>query len=265
MLNIAMIQMQVLLGQVEENYKKAEHLMLKAVKEGAKVLVLPEMWNTGFFPKDNLSAFVDVEGHRTQAFLSSFAKEHGVYIVGGSVSISRGDKHYNTTYIVDANGEVISSYDKVHTFSFAGEEQYFASGDHTHRFEIEGICCSSSICYDLRFPELFRKETVQGVDIWFLPAEWPDVRLVHWRTLLRARAIENQMFVCAVNACGPMGAVRNGGHSTCIDPWGEVFEELGFEEEVRIVSIDMEGIREIRERMNVFRDRREDVYNKDIC
>ncbi len=260
MLKIAMIQMEIVLGEIDANYDKAERLMRQAAAEGAEVLVLPEMWNTGFFPKSTLDESVDAEGKRTQAFLSRIAKELGVFIVGGSVSTSRNGKRYNTAYIVNAEGEVVSSYDKVHTFSFAKEEQYFASGDHSHRFMIGDIRCSSSICYDLRFPELFRKETVKGIDVWFLSAEWPDVRIPHWRTLVQARAIENQMFLIAVNAVGAMGRVQNGGHSMCIDPWGEIIAELGEEEETRIVSIDVDGISDIRERMNVFRDRKEEVY-----
>ena len=257
---VTIVQMAVELGAPEENYKHALALLEKAMKDNPDIIVLPETWNVGFFPKDNLKELADKDGARTKAFLSEFAKAHDVNIVGGSVAVLREGKVYNTTYIVDRSGAVISEYDKVHGFSPSGEHEFFQGGTRTHAFKLDGIPCSSVICYDLRFPELFRTETIKGVDLFFVPAEWPDIRVNHWVTLNTARAIENQMYLCAVNGCGTAGDTKYGGNSLLISPGGDELVHCGGSEEIQIHEIDLDIIKNIRESINVFRDRKPECY-----
>ena len=122
------------------------------------------------------------------------------------------------------------------------------------------IKCSSIICYDMRFPELIRTATLKDVDLMFIPAQWPLVRKHHWLTLATARAIENQMFVCAVNGCGMADTTKYGGNSVLLNPWGEELCHLGTEEDIQAAEIDMDIIQNIRASINVFRDRRPDTY-----
>lgn len=260
---IGLIQMDVQLGDVEENYHHAVTLMEKAMESQPDILVLPETLNVGFFPQpaEKLRALADKDGKETQAVFSAFAKRYAVNIVAGSVAVLSGGKVYNRSYVFDRSGRMVASYDKIHGFSPMGETQYFEGGNHTVHFELDGVSSSMAICYDIRFPELIRTEALKGTDLFFLPAAWPLVRKEHWIILSKARAIENQMYFCAVNECGMAGGTKFGGHSLLISPWGEEICHLGENEEIQVGEIDLDVIREIRDGINVFRDRRPELYN----
>lgn len=257
------LQMDVQFSNPDANYEKAESLIREAMREKVDVLVLPEMWNTGFFPKEGREQLADEEAQRTFSFLSRLAKEFDVNIVGGSILERRADKYYNTALVVNRKGELVARYSKVHLFTFMKEEDYFEAGNELCTFELDGVPCGLIICYDLRFLELIRSLCLKGIDILFVPAEWPDKRVVHWETLSRARAIENQVFVAAVNGCGTMGDTQYGGHSALIDPWGEYLAKAGEKEEVFSAELDLKKVQDIRETINVYRDRRPDVYQLD--
>ncbi len=260
---ISLIQMDVLLDEPEKNYEKAVALMEKAMEDGPDILVLPETLNTGFFPSpdEKLKALSDGDGRMTQKVFGDFAKAHGVNIVAGSVSVLENDKVYNRSYVFDREGKVIATYDKIHGFSPMGETKSYTGGDKLVHFELDGIPCSMAICYDIRFCELIRTEALRGADLFFLPAAWPLVRKEHWVTLSKARAIENQMYFCAVNECGKADATQFGGNSLMISPLGEEMAHLGEGEEIATVEIDTDVIQGIRESINVFRDRRPEFYH----
>ena len=192
---------------------------------------------------------------------NAFAKEHGVNIVAGSVSVLENGCVFNRSYIFDRKGEVVASYDKIHGFSPMGETKSYTGGSSTVHFTLDGIACSMAICYDVRFCELIRTEALQGVDLFFLPAAWPLVRREHWITLSKARAIENQMFFCAVNECGRAGSTQYGGNSMLLSPLGEELLHLGEKEQVATAEIDTDVLQGIRESINVFRDRRPELYH----
>ena len=260
---ISLIQMDVLLDEPEKNYEKAVALMEKAMEAAPDVLVLPETLNTGFFPSpdEKLKALSDAGGETTKKVFGDFAKAHHVNIVAGSVSVLENDKVYNRSYVFDREGKVIAAYDKIHGFSPMGETKSYTGGDSLVHFELDGIPCSMAICYDIRFCELIRTEALRGADLFFLPAAWPLVRKEHWVTLSKARAIENQMYFCAVNECGKAGATQYGGNSLLISPLGEEMVHLGEGEEIATVEIDTDVISGIRESINVFSDRRPELYH----
>ena len=260
-MRISLIQMNMKQAAPDENYPHAVRLIEETIKQDhPDVLVLPETWNTGFFPKENLSLLADDDGARTIEEIGALAKQYAVNIVAGSVANRRDDDVYNTAYIFNSAGEVVASYDKTHLFSPMGEHEYFEAGDHLCRFELNGISCGMIICYDIRFPELVRSLTLEGVDVFFVVSQWPDVRADHLRTLARARAIENQMFVAVCNSCGRYDETQYGGGSVIIDPWGKVLAEAGIEEEIIMGDLDLSVVEGIRSSINVFRDRREDLY-----
>ena len=260
-MRISLIQMNMKQAAPEENYPHAVRLIETTIeREHPDVLVLPETWNTGFFPKENLALLADDDGARTIEEIGALAKQYAVNIVAGSVANRRNDSIYNTAYIFDREGNVIASYDKTHLFSPMGEHEFFEAGDHLCRFELDGVSCAMIICYDIRFPELTRCLTLGGVDIFFVVSQWPDVRADHLRTLARARAIENQMFVTVCNSCGSYDDTQYGGGSVLIDPWGKVLTEAGTEEEIITGDLDLSVVEGIRSSINVFRDRRADLY-----
>lgn len=260
-MKISCIQMDMRLGEADWNFAHAEKLVREAVDaEHPDVAVLPETWNTGFFPRD-LAPCADRDGERTRTVFSALARELNVNIVCGSVANRRAEGFFNTAYVFDRSGAVAAEYDKTHLFTPSGEHEAFQPGRHTCRFTLEGRRCGLIICYDIRFPELTRTMTLEGVDLLFVVAQWPSVRTMHLETLARARAIENQMFLALCNSVGAAGDVRCGGHSAIIDPWGEYLARAWDGEETITSEADFSVIEDIRSSINVFRDRRPELYH----
>lgn len=259
-MKIACLQMDMQFGKPDENFAHAAGLIAKAAPEN-DVLVLPETWNTGFFPKEGLSDLSDRDLARVRAEIGALAGQYRVNIVAGSVSNVREGKVFNTAAVFDRSGALIAQYDKTHLFTPMGEDDYFTAGSKLCTFTLDGVRCGIIICYDIRFPELIRSLTVPGLDMLFVVSEWPNVRTAHLRTLTAARAIENQMFVVCCNSCGRAGETRYGGNSAIIDPWGETVALAGEEEEIISADCDLSILTKIRSTIPVFRDRRPELYN----
>ena len=259
-MKISCLQMDMQLGCVEENFAHAEKLIAEAMQAKPDVLVLPETWNTGFFPKENLADLCCKDGDMVKSRIGALAKKYQVNIVAGSVSNVRDGKIYNTAMIFDRDGACIGSYDKTHLFTPMGEDNYYTPGDHLCRFELDGAKCAIIICYDVRFTELVRTLALQGLDMLFVVSQWPNIRIPHLRTLTLARAIENQMFVACCNSCGTAGETVYGGTSAIIDPWGETLALAGEKEEIITADCDLQILEKIRGSVPVFRDRRPQLY-----
>ncbi|WP_127530693.1 carbon-nitrogen family hydrolase [Paenibacillus kobensis] len=260
-LKLSLLQMDIKIGEPEANYRKAEQMLHAAVSADPKpdVIVLPEMWNTGY-ALEQIGDLADENGESTQERLSAFAREHQVSIVGGSIAEKREAGVYNTIHAFGRSGEELGQYDKIHLFRLMDEEKHLQPGSRTGTLSIDGMPAGMMICYDIRFPELARKLALSGAKMLFVPAEWPNPRLHHWRTLLQARAIENQMYVIACNRCGQSGETVFFGHSMVIDPWGEVIAESGDQEGILTAEIDPGLVDEVRTRIPVFEDRRPLLY-----
>lgn len=259
-MKVACLQMDMLLGKPEENFSHAAELVKRAMKDKPDVLVLPETWNTGFFPRENLQALCDRDGSRVRQVFGALAERYQVNIVAGSVSNVRGSKVYNTAMVFDRTGAFIASYDKTHLFTPMGEDNYYTPGDRLCTFVLDGVKCGLIICYDVRFPELTRSLTVPGLDMLFVVSQWPKVRTFHLRSLTTARAIENQMFLVCCNSCGTAGQTVYGGNSAIIDPWGETVALAGETEEILTADCDLQILTNIRGSIPVFRDRRPSLY-----
>ena len=259
-MRISCVQMDMHLGNSQYNFDHAELLVRQAAKEARPdVIVLPETWNVGFFPEDP-AAGADCDGVRTKAVFGALSKELGVNIVAGSVANRRQDGCYNTAYVFDRTGACIAEYDKTHLFAPMGEDRRFQKGHHLCLFSLEGRRCGLIICYDIRFPELTRTMALKGMDLLFVVSQWPQQRIAHLQILSQARAIENQMFLALCNSCGTAGRTRYGGRSAVIDPWGAVLAEAGTEEEILTAEADFSVIEGIRGSINVFQDRRPELY-----
>lgn len=259
-MRVASIQMEIAFGEVERNYDKARRLIAQAAEEGADIVALPELWNTSFYP-DNVFELADEDGRRTKEFLSALAKEYGINIFGGSVANRRGQVLYNTTYVVSRQGDIVATYDKVHLFSPGHEDQIFQPGNKPNVFELDGVRMASIICYDLRFCEWVRMAALAGAQMLFVPASWPYPRLTHWQVLNQARAIENQFFVVSINGAGMAGKLQLCGGSRIINPWGEILDEAGDTEKILAAEVDFSMVQDIRSHINVFRDRRPELYH----
>ena len=265
-MKIAILQMDVKMAQnfadCEQNFIRARELIDRALKRGADVAVLPEAFNMGFCVQ-NFKRLADAGAVRTKGFLSEISQKNGAVLIGGAIN-SRQDKIYNSAFIYQ-NGAEILRYDKIHAFSLARENKIVSSGDKLGICEIKFQNCAVKIgvviCYDLRFPELVRRLAREDISVLFLPAQWPTVREMHWRVLTQARAIENQIFLAAANGSG---AFANGlplaGRSVILDPWGERLAEAADGETILTADCDLTVREKIRREINVFADRRPDLY-----
>jgi len=260
--NIALLQLDIASGDPDANFAKVESALNEAVRsdqDKPDIIVLPEMWNASY-ALERIGELADVEGRRTREMISAFCREHAVNVVAGSVAVKRGNRVTNTSFAFDRGGAMVAEYSKIHLFRLMEEDKHLTAGQHAGRMTLDGIPAGLAICYDLRFPELARKLAVDGAIMLFLPAQWPNPRLNHWRTLIAARAIENQMFVIACNRVGSEGKSSFFGHSMIVDPWGGIVLEGGEEEGVLRVSIDLEAVDRARRKIRVFEDRRPDLY-----
>jgi len=248
-------------GKPESNYERAAGLLEQAVGGERKpdVIVLPEMWNTGY-ALEAIGELADEEGKRTRAMFEAFSKRHGVNIIAGSIAEKREDGVYNTIRAFDREGREAGDYDKLHLFRLMNEEKHLQPGGKIGQTTLDGEAAGLMICYDIRFPELARTLALGGAKLLIVPAEWPHPRLHHWRTLLTARAIENQMYVVACNRVGESDGTSFFGHSMVIDPWGEIIAEAGEDETILTAEIDLGLVDEVRGRIPVFEDRRPGFY-----
>lgn len=260
-LKIALLQIEVTLGSPGANRRRAGAAIQQAASRGAGAVILPEMWNTGFFP-ENVREVADQRGEPGRSLLSGWARQHGVYIFGGSLAEVWEGRVYNTACVYGPDGELMQSYRKAHLFTLAREHLYFHPGGEILVGDLADLRFGLALCYDLRFPEYIRTLALHGAQLLVIPAQWPAARREHWRTLLRARAIENQCFVMGVNASGRTGAGQPwAGHSAALDPWGEYLAEAGEGEEMLLADVEARVVREIRSSINVFRDRRPELYH----
>ena len=258
-LRIALAQIPVEHGKPEENYKKVAQYLSKAAQAKADVVVLPELWNTGY-DLARLEEIADVEGQRTKEFLQAKAQDYKVNIVGGSVAIKEHEQFYNTTYIVDKQGKLISEYRKVHLFRLMDEDKYLAAGDQKNVFELAGVKSASFFCFDLRFPEWLRTVAKKKLSVIYVVAQWPQTRIEQWKALLVARAIENQAYVVAVNRVGDNPDNKFNGHSLIINPLGEVLSDSGDQETLTVYDLDTSEMEKFTQQIHVVEDRRPELY-----
>lgn len=225
--------------------------------EGADLVVLPELWATGYFHFDRYEAEAEPLDGPTVTALAEVASRRRVHLVGGSIVERSADGLANTCVVLDPSGTLVHGYRKVHLFGYGSEEaRLLTPGSSVTTVLGPGCTLGVTTCYDLRFPELFRLLVDQGADVLVIPAAWPMARLAHWRLLLQARAVENQTVVVGCNGAGTQGGTALAGHSAIVDPWGTVLAEAGDDEAVVEATVDLGSLRELRRDFPVLSHRR---------
>lgn len=261
-LKICIIQTKVEFAKSDANFANIICKMQSAMSDKPDVIVLPEALNLGFFPKENLKTLADKNGEKTKEIFGEFARKNSINVVAGSVVNLKNGEIYNTNYSFDRSGNVINEYDKIHLFTPSNEDDYFNCGEKISYFYIDGVKCSCFICYDLRFPEIFRIAALNGAKIVFLPTQWPLGRKMHLQTLLKARAIENQIFICSSSACGESNGNILSGHSMLIDPLGNELICFDEKENIQSCDINLDEISNIKDKMDILRDIKFAIYGK---
>lgn len=255
-MHLACCQLDIAWEDKTANFRRVDALVEAAQLPPGTLLLLPEMFATGFTM--NAAAVAEPLDGPTAAFLSELARRRRIVVQGGVVVRDAGGAQpRNEALVFGADGRRLARYAKTHLFSFAGEPAHYAPGESGIVFNWQEATVAPAICYDLRFPELFRRAVRDGAEVLSLIACWPAPREEHWLALLRARAIENQCFVAAANRCGrdPSG-LAYGGRSQIIDPRGAVLADAGSQEGVIQAGIDLESQRRYRREFPALNDMR---------
>lgn len=258
---VALAQMRCRLGSVVENCRKVSRLSARAADKKCDVVIFPETADTGFEASVIRQHASDAGGEPFHT-IAHGAKANGIYVLCG-VTERKDGNIYNSLVAFGPEGRLLSIYRKIHLITPPpfNEGLCFSAGDTPVVLEIDGMRWGLSICYDLRFPELYRRLALDGAEILVVCAAWPSFRLMHWDLLTRARAIENQAYLLAVDRVGTDGEITFAGKSRIVSPFGEVLAEGGTDiEELVIAEIDSSAIRSFRESVPAFAARRADVY-----
>lgn len=251
--------MDIAFGNPQKNYQTVERLFDKTHTEKPDIIVLPELWTTGY-DLTHLNEIADFKAAQTIEFLQNAAQKYQVHLIGGSVANRVENGVRNTLLIINKDGRLVHQYSKLHLFKLMDEHVYLEAGSEKGLFQLDNYQFAGAICYDIRFPEWIRAHTSKGAEALFVVAEWPAQRLSHWRALLVARAIENQCYVIGCNRSGQDPNNHFAGHSLIIDPWGEVIAEAGENEEILSAEIEMDLVKEVRKQIPIFADRRPEFY-----
>jgi predicted amidohydrolase len=258
----ACAQFHVRRGDVGSNLASAESVLRAAADGGAQLVLLPEMWTTSFVKAATTEMIREAKA--AEQTIAKLSKELELMVIGGGLEEEQG-AFFNRCAVADC-GNILGSYRKIHLFSPNAEHRYLQAGEAPLILDTRLGRLGVMICYDIRFPELVRYYFHMGVEILAVPAQWPEARTDHWRTLVKARAIENQMFVLGCNRTGTEGSLRNNetlsfpGDSQIVDPMGQILASGSGEEEPVMAEIQLKKVRTMRRILPVHRDRQGQVY-----
>lgn len=251
-MKVAAIQHDIVWEDPKANFEALAPRIAAAAGAGARLVVLTEMYATGFSMRTEITA--EPVGGPASSFLVEQAQQHNTWVAGSVAERTDADLPFNTLVLAAPDGSV-HRYRKIHPFTHAREHEHFAAGTEHVTVDVEGMRVTLFVCYDLRFADEFWA-TARDTDLYLVPANWPDTRRVHWSTLLRARAIENQAYVVGVNRVGSGGRLSYVGDSMIIDPMGEVLASAAGGEATLICDVDAAVVRETRNRFRFLQDRR---------
>ena len=252
-MKVAAVQHDIVWEDRDANFERLGPMVAAAAEQGARLVVLSEMFSTGFSMETDLVAEPD-DGPSTQ-FLVNQARRHDVWVTGSIPERPAGaDRPFNQLVLAAPDGAV-HRYAKIHPFGYGAEHEHYAAGDTFLTVDVEGVRCSFFVCYDLRFADEFWP-LAPATDCYVVPANWPQQRRSHWSALLRARAIENQAYVVGVNRVGDGGGLSYVGDSVIIDPLGDELANAGNAECTVTADVDPAHVNALRTRFPFLADRR---------
>lgn len=255
---IACAQFDIVWEDKPANYRLVTEMVRSAELPAGSLFVLPEMFATGF--SMNAATIEEPPGGPTFEFLASLARHHKLYVVAGVVQKEGpGGRPRNEALAIGPEGDLLARYAKMHPFVFGGEADHYPAGHQLVQFDWHGLRVTPTICYDLRFPELYRKAAKLGTDVFLNIASWPATRTAHWVSLLVARAIENQAFVLGNNRCGKDPGLAYLGRSLIVDHAGTVLADAGESAGVIKADLDVAAMRQFRQKLPFLRDMRADL------
>lgn len=256
-MKIALAQLNMGFENKETAMQMCAQMMEDAQKQYADLIVFPEMTLTGFTMHPERYGET-MENSETIAFFRKEAIKNHMAVVFGIILLADGQAK-NHSIVMDATGDILADYAKIHPFSYGAEAKHYVGGDALSSCTVCGATLSPFVCYDLRFPEIFQAASKKS-QIMTVIANWPVARVGHWKTLLQARAIENQSFIVGVNRSGQDATLTYSGDSMLISPTGEVLAHLTQENQLMVVEIDIAQVEEYRKIFPLKADRKEALY-----
>ena len=260
-INITAIQMESIIADKQANFDKITKLFKENIKPNTDIVVLPELWNVGWACDKFIEASEEIKKSETIDLLSRLAQKYNTNILGGSFVNKVNDKYYNTCPELNRNGELVATYNKNHLYSYYDDSEgtYITRGDNPVIVNLEGVKIGLTICYDIRFPEIYRAYRKANADILVNMAAWPLSRAIHWNSLTQARAVENQTYMVALTQTGtlPTGA-KNLGHSLIYEYSGNLLDEINTKEGGISATINLNEMYDFRDKCTVLKDIQED-------
>jgi predicted amidohydrolase len=254
---VAAVQHDIVWHDREANFDHLAPMVAGAAASGARVVLVTETFSTGF--SFDTPGIAEPEGGPSSQFLASMASTHGVWVGGSCPEVApdapADDQRPSNVFVLVSPDGVQHRYRKIHPFSHADEERYVRAGEEFVTVDVDGLRCSLFVCYDLRFADEFWA-LARGSDAYFVVANWPAKRRLHWSTLLRARAIENQAYVVGVNRVGSGGGLDYSGDSAIIDPLGEILATGAGVETILLADLDAAHVAATRDHFRFLQDRR---------
>jgi predicted amidohydrolase len=260
-MKITAVQLDIVWENKPANHQKARALLERARPEQGSLVLLPEMFATGF--SMNVAGVTDSHTQETHRFLGQTARELGIHLMGGLVTHTPDGRGLNEAVVFGPDGNELHRYAKMQPFTLGGESDHYAPGPCVTTFRWHDFTVSPFICYDLRFPELFRRAARRGATVLTVIANWPVARTEHWTTLLRARAIENLAYVIGVNRVGSDPELTYPGRSMIIDPKGNVLADAGERECTITADLDPCVVHDWRRDFPALADMRPDCFPAD--
>lgn len=249
---VAGVQLDIAWEDREANHAKVCGLVAAANLPKGALVALPEMFATGF--SMNVAGIAQSDARETETFLAALAKEHGIFVCGGVVVRPDWGKGLNQSVTFGPDGTLVARYSKIHPFSYGGETEQYSGGGEVLTYRAGPFEVAPFVCYDLRFPEIFRVAVKKGAQLYTVIANWPEPREAHWLALLKARAIENQAFVIGVNRCGRDPKLAYSGRGQILDPRGNVVADGGNREGVFGAEIDLAALQQYRKEFPALND-----------
>jgi len=253
---LASIQIAVVEDDKAATIEKAVGRIREA--KDADLIILSELWNIGFMSFEQYVSEAEQKDGPTLSAFRDLAKELKIHLHTGSFVEEDGGKYYNSSYLLSPEGEILANYRKVHLFGFnSSETKILTRGEEVVVVQTELGTFGLATCYDLRFPEIFRRMVEKGAEIILVCSAWPYPRLEHWIMLNRVRALENQCFLVSSNSVGMNRGSQFVGHSMMVDPWGIILASGGDEEVIVRSEIDLNEVKSARDRFPALADRQE--------
>ena len=260
--------MSSIIGDVQANHKKLINLLDTNIKEeNIDILVLPEVWTVGWECSNFIDSAEDISNSKTIDLLRVLSKKYNMYTIGGSLITKENGNYYNTCPVISPNGDILTTYKKNHLFSYygCGEGSYVKCGNSPVMINLLGYNIGLSICYDIRFPELYRAYRKAGADLLINMAAWPEGRKNHWLALTRARAVENQCFMLALTQSGKLAdGTNNLGYSLIYDYNGDILNEITSGEGIISTELSTDKMYIFRNKCTVLNDIHKS-YEVKIC